>query len=269
MSETINIPWNIGDGNITATYTGSGNNTITITSTENEGIDREQTITVETTNKQISESITVSQEGPREIFNASDGGFILADGGTFNVLKGEKILPSNLTQVEYIDSNGSNYIDTGIVGRSGLSCEMKMLWLTMPTDTSMLSSRNGTIRFYMLHCFRGWCMGYGNYYSSGAPITTNTIYEISTSLHKGSQTIVVNDEQIYSSSYEDDIDTNLTMYVFGMNNNGALRYAAHARLYELRIFDNGEKIADYTPCVDSDGNYGLYDWVSESFYPLI
>lgn len=89
MAETtINIPWNIGDGNITATYTGSGNNTITITSTENEGIDREQTITVETNNKQKSESITISQEGLREVFSCADGDFILADGGTFNVLKG-------------------------------------------------------------------------------------------------------------------------------------------------------------------------------------
>lgn len=259
--------WNDGR-TISVTYDGDGDGSATFSSNTNEGIDQEREVTFKV-NDSVKEVRTIKQEGLREIFNASDGDFVLADGGTFNVLKGEKILPSNLTQVEYIDSNGSNYIDTGIVGRSGLSCEMKMLWLTMPTDTSMLSSRNGTIRFYMLHCYRGWCMGYGNYYSSGATITTNTIYEISTSLHKGSQTIVVNDEQIYSSSYEDDIDTNLTMYVFGMNNNGAFKYAAHARLYELRIFDNGEKIADYTPCVDSDGNYGLYDWVSESFYPLI
>lgn len=113
MAETINIPWNIGDGNITATYTGSGNNTITITSTENEGIDREQIITVETTNKQISESITVSQEGLREVFACADGDFILADGGTFNVLKGEeggvKLISFTIGHIPYQAEEGMTW----------------------------------------------------------------------------------------------------------------------------------------------------------------
>lgn len=31
--------------------------------------------------------VTLIHEGMREVFNASDGNFVLADGGTFNVLK--------------------------------------------------------------------------------------------------------------------------------------------------------------------------------------
>lgn len=31
--------------------------------------------------------VTLIHEGMREIFNASDGAFVLADGGTFNVMK--------------------------------------------------------------------------------------------------------------------------------------------------------------------------------------
>ena len=45
---------------------------------------------METTDKSVSATLVVSQEGLREVFESSDGLFVLADGGTFNVLKGEK-----------------------------------------------------------------------------------------------------------------------------------------------------------------------------------
>ena len=86
MAET-RIKWNEGDGYITATYEGSGNGSASISSDVNEGIDREQSIKVETTDKSVSATLVVSQEGLREIFEPSDGLFVLANGGTYNVLK--------------------------------------------------------------------------------------------------------------------------------------------------------------------------------------
>ena len=83
------IKWNEGEGYITATYEGSGNGSATISSDINEGIDREQSIKVETTDKSVSATLLVSQEGLRQVFEPSDGEFVLADDGTFNVLKNE------------------------------------------------------------------------------------------------------------------------------------------------------------------------------------
>lgn len=83
------IKWNEGEGYITATYEGSGNGSASIASDVNEGIDREQTITVETTagNNPKVVGVNVKQLGMREVFMGSDGDFLLADGGNFNVLK--------------------------------------------------------------------------------------------------------------------------------------------------------------------------------------
>jgi hypothetical protein len=88
MAET-KIKWNEGEGYITASYEGSGNGSASISSDVNEGIDREQSIKVETTNGNDpkSENVLVKQVGLREVFEPSDGEFVLADGGTFNVLK--------------------------------------------------------------------------------------------------------------------------------------------------------------------------------------
>lgn len=86
---TKTIEWGTGEGNITLTYTGQGNGSASISSDINEGIDREQSIKVETTvgDDPKSENVLVKQVGLREVFDPSDGEFVLADGGTFNVLK--------------------------------------------------------------------------------------------------------------------------------------------------------------------------------------
>lgn len=86
---TTKIKWNEGEGYITATYTGSGNGSAAISSEINKSIDREQYITVETTEGANPKSVNVKvkQLGMREVFSCLDGDFTLKDGGTFNVLK--------------------------------------------------------------------------------------------------------------------------------------------------------------------------------------
>ena len=81
------IKWIEGDGYITATYAGSGSGSASISSDVNEGVDRVQTVKVETTDKSVSATLVVYQEGLREVFEPSDEGFVLNDGGTFNVKK--------------------------------------------------------------------------------------------------------------------------------------------------------------------------------------
>lgn len=89
IPEGNNIPWNEGDGFITATYTGKGNDYIQFTSNINEGIDRQQFVSVQVVKGKESEQVHIKQIGLREIFVVSDGDFTLADSGTFNVLKNE------------------------------------------------------------------------------------------------------------------------------------------------------------------------------------
>lgn len=83
----VRIKWNEGEGYITATYEGSGDGSLTFNSDVNEGIDREQSVKVKTTDDKLSVDISIKQVGLREVFTCTDGEFILADGGTFNVLK--------------------------------------------------------------------------------------------------------------------------------------------------------------------------------------
>lgn len=73
---------------ITMEYTGTeGLTSVSVSAVKNEGLDSSTTFTVATDDGTLSHDITVQQEGMREVFNASDGDFLLSDGSTYNVLK--------------------------------------------------------------------------------------------------------------------------------------------------------------------------------------
>ena len=68
------------------TYSGNKTDNVLFQSNRNEGLDRQLQITFIS---KAGHSLlrTVTQEGRREIFNASDGQFLLVDQNTFNVIK--------------------------------------------------------------------------------------------------------------------------------------------------------------------------------------
>lgn len=84
---TLVKQWSTGAGNLSVTYDGSGDGTAVFASDINEGIDREMDVTFVDESRAVQVARTVKQIGLREPFVASDGDFLLADGGTFNVLK--------------------------------------------------------------------------------------------------------------------------------------------------------------------------------------
>ena len=78
--------WEDG-GLLSVTYDGERDSSATFTSDVNEGVDREMDVTFADVSGEVQEVRTVRQLGRREVFNASDGAFILADGGIFNTIK--------------------------------------------------------------------------------------------------------------------------------------------------------------------------------------
>lgn len=81
-------PWNDG-GSLSVTYDGDRDGSAVFSSDTNEGIDREMSVAFVDASRQVNVARTVKQIGMRQPFAASDGDFILADGGTINVLKDE------------------------------------------------------------------------------------------------------------------------------------------------------------------------------------
>jgi hypothetical protein len=85
MAELIK-PWNDG-GSLSVAYEGDGDGSAVFSSDVAEGLDREMTVVFRDRDKNVAIERNVLQVGMREMFVPSDGEFILADSGTYNVLK--------------------------------------------------------------------------------------------------------------------------------------------------------------------------------------
>ena len=89
---------------------------------------------------------------------------------------GGSSLPSEYQEVEYIQSNGSQYIDTGIYGNAGIKISARMAWVT--ASNTLLGSRKdaGATRFFIT-AYNGIDFGYGNDKIVGIQIVTGQIYD--------------------------------------------------------------------------------------------
>ena len=263
MKET-KIKWNEGEGYITATYDGSGSGSASISSDVNEGIDREQSIKVETTDKSVSATLVVSQEGLREVFEPSDGLFVLADGGTFNVLKVGGDTPGvpveTYTRLTYIECNGQQYINTGYVVQEDdiIKCyydcnvitkEDKFLFCTYDSKAVWLSIYN-----------------YTAYTRFGSETTTTTNYASRNhyvEVRKESATFDVDETTM---PYEEMPTTPL--FVFARRSTSGVAEAHFVgRCTMFKISNANGDVIELRPVKrDRDGKIGMLDVISGNFF---
>lgn len=178
--------------------------------------------------------------------------------GSGSFTYGNQIIP-----VEYIESTGTQYIDTGIIAKSGLSSRINFEYTALDTNSiSMLDARSGNDRFYLCHA--GNSNGYWFYYGYGGAVqssvhpTANTKYFVETSLKSGSQIMKVNGETILSGTSETSYNLNVNLYLFGINYTTP-QFLAKAKLYSCKIFDNEILVRDYIPVRDENNVGYLLD----------
>ena len=176
--------------------------------------------------------------------------------------------------VDYVEAHGNTYVDTEVIGRSGTSCEADMEWLmlTASGDFAFLDVR-GTYgaddRFMLIHSFaRKMNVGYGkfkNNVNGAREFSLGTRYTITSDLRAGSQTLVVNGETVYSATEAESYNTGRHLYLFANNRAGTVENYGHARLYRLKIWQDGVLVRDFLPC-RKHGIPALYDDVDKRIF---
>ncbi len=181
--------------------------------------------------------------------------------------------------IDYVESEGNSYIDTKVTGRSGTAAQMEMAWIGTSSDQALLDSRDGTNkRFYLVHRNTGdkWLWGYGSYGTFGT-FTPGERYHVDASFAVGNQAITVREGGpegsvvgSYAGTGTTSIDTGRSLYLFCCNQSGsalAKQYWGKARVYWLKLFQDGVMVRDFRPCLKY-GQAALYDDVSKTiFYP--
>jgi hypothetical protein len=270
---TLVKPWNDG-GNLSVTYDGSGDGSAVFTSDTNEGIDREMSVFFKGAGQSIER--VVKQKGLREIFNED---FILADGGTFNVLKVEE--PSwrdTYKEVEYLESTGTQYINTNVKVTPDYTVEVTFVMTQRKaTWDTLFGTRSGnTARFTArwansatgklgVHRSKIKTASYESYDDANATKTMVTDTWHTIKLAKREYTF---DGQLRNtfSATTGTTAFSYPIFLFALCNSGSPADYGYFRIKKARMWnDKDELIRDYIPCVDLDGVGGMYDVVNDTF----
>lgn len=158
-------------------------------------------------------------------------------------------LPAGYTRLDYIQADGAQYIDTGLVVN-------KSDYVRMILTADLVSSDN----------FAG-ANGYMQYKAS---VGNNTKCEITVEYKSNIETIYVDGSQHSTTDWTSTYSgTDVKLGIFKMGNSGNSWWSGDAqsgKLYICEIYDDGTLVRDFVPCVNAGGVYGLYDLVNREFY---
>lgn len=175
-------------------------------------------------------------------------------------------LPDEYQEVEYIESTGTQYIDTGVVGKNGIRILTEMGWATL--SGSLFGSRkdSGATRFFVTYYANRIDFGYsGDTVSDVSPQAGQT-YEIDFDVMGSQYNFGVDDT--YKTGRVLEIDTECNMFIFGANRPYTTNQLSKSIFKSMMITNaNGETLRNFIPCYrKSDNEIGLYDTVSKSFF---
>ena len=177
-------------------------------------------------------------------------------------------LPRGYTKVDYIASDNGQYIDTGIIGKNGVKSDIVFSFIEFPADGCVLGSRHINNRFYLLHYFNShFAIGLGSFEPTTVSANLNTKYLVETDLTNRAHVFMKVDDRTILDLYSvQNVNTNLSMYLCNMNDDGDGVFPTKVKLYSVRIWDNGELVRDYIPCTNPNNEAGMYDIVSKTFF---
>ena len=180
----------------------------------------------------------------------------------FQFVPGSK-LPSGYTELEYIQSSGIQYIDTGFKPNQDVrvTCDFEYISSVEEQTIFMARRTNAQDQFGLFHNTAGWTFRYGA--NSAENNTIGIMDRILLDINKNVATL--NGVKLTNSAATFNTDTNLMLFV--RNTNGTLNNYAIAKLYACSIYsDETTMIRNFIPCKNPSGVIGLYDLVNNQFY---
>jgi len=171
-------------------------------------------------------------------------------------------LPDEYQEVEYIESTGTQYIDTAFLPDSNSGLEVKSQFIdnigTQISGSGWLE--NQRLNFGIANS--GLSIAYGKWYSIAGVDLNAHVYKID----QNNNTVSIDNMSFdITSSYQR--ESNLTFYLFARNRTGDIDYNCKMRLYYCKLFDNTTLERHLIPCYRKlDKKPGLYDLVNNVFY---
>ena len=190
---------------------------------------------------------------------------LLIEIGMNEIQANDELIKNGYQKLEYIESTGKQYIDTGYVPKIGDTYNMIFQPLLLDKNQVFLGSRttgtwttsldqvyvNQSVNETITNGSENKLVFFsGTSYTEYATLSSNQIYNYNFDVSDGNY----NEENTNS------------LYIFAFNNIDQVNAKSSIKLYELKIYNDG-LIYDFVPCLrKSDNEAGLYDLVGHRFY---
>lgn len=175
-------------------------------------------------------------------------------------------MPEGYTQVEYIQSSGTQYIDTGFAHNQDTRVVMDAQVVTQPSVHAWLFegrvSYSSCCKGLLLLNGTTWNSDYNDSTSRYAFSSLGVLDRLSIDYNKNSLTINGYTQTWTATTFQS--TANLTL--LACNTAGTVAGHTSAKLYSCQIYDNDTLVRDYVPCVSKSGEVGLFDMVNSAFY---
>lgn len=154
-------------------------------------------------------------------------------------------LPSGYTQLEYIQSSGKQYIDTGVIVKDITEIKVDFQAVTILSGENQYAS--------------SW-VDYSNHIQIG--IKGNTFMDSGGVTYSQTSSVTARTQAVGVPLGA----VNLHLYLFAQSEStGALHYSS-GRIFSCQITTADGLVRNFVPCKNPDGVIGLYDLVNNQFY---
>ena len=176
-------------------------------------------------------------------------------------------LPSGYKRLEYIQSTGTQYINTEFKPNNNtrvvLDFELTAAYSSIVGIFGARDTYSGTAANQFVFWNNGVSTFRTDYFRTQRTITVSTLlarYQVDknknvTTIGSISVTNTVNTGQCINN-----------LCLFCTNTAGTVNYFSKIKLYSCQIYDNRIIVRDFIPCQKSDGTIGLWDDVNSVFY---
>lgn len=166
-----------------------------------------------------------------------------------------------LEVVDYIESTGTQYIDTGIVAtpNTRLVCNVRYSSTTSYQSMGYSNDDNVCLLFgirdngyFEMYAGNGWTTKV----KAGTSNTNRHIFDVKS----GSQKL---DDTTYGTSTFTNTAAG-TLYLFAIHYNGKVNEYSKAQIYSCKIYNGSELVRDLVPVKTTDNTYCMYDKITQT-----
>lgn len=197
-------------------------------------------------------------------------------------IKTPTILPSGYTQLEYLQSSGTQYINTNMfythVKATYEIMSVGSTYIAIFGSRTSSSSSNQLAFGYAAHQSpKLWRFDYENEHQALDSLTVGTElpwdgkHTISIDSNNGS---ILIDNNLINLGFPASIEasTTLPLYLFALNTNGTAGEIGNTRIYSFKLYNtnfnfmNEKPVLNLVPARNSSGALGMYDTIGSKFY---